>query len=359
MTISDHPPKYFAAMLWILTLLSVVYAGKPHNLRIGTREVAPFAMQDENGNWSGITIELWEKIASELNIGYDYKPLSLNSIFDALQDTTIDIGAAALSITSDREAIVDFSHSFFTTGLGIAVVSKQSNSWSDIVMAGFSRQFLEVVAVLASILFIFGVLIWFFERKQNRGQFSEKTIKGIGAGFWWSAVTMTTVGYGDKAPVTLPGRLVAIVWMFTGIIIISTLTASITSALTVASLEAGITGPKDLPNATTATIENSTSADYLSNRGIYPKVYSSVEEGLSALEEGVVDAFVFDAPTLIYLINHNHSSTLRVLPARFEQQQYGIALPFNSSLRQEVNQILLSLMERGVLEEIRRKYLGE
>jgi voltage-gated potassium channel len=55
-----------------------------------------------------------------------------------------------------------------------------------------------------------------------------ETVKGdYGSALWWGVVTVTTVGYGDIAPVTLPGRLVAAVLMFTGIGLVSTLAAGI------------------------------------------------------------------------------------------------------------------------------------
>ncbi|MBI4472476.1 MAG: potassium channel family protein [Acidobacteria bacterium] len=44
---------------------------------------------------------------------------------------------------------------------------------------------------------------------------------------WWSAVTITTVGYGDIAPLTVPGRVAAIIVMLAGLGVISTLSASI------------------------------------------------------------------------------------------------------------------------------------
>ena len=48
---------------------------------------------------------------------------------------------------------------------------------------------------------------------------------------WWSIVTLTTVGYGDIAPVTLGGRLIAIINMVVGIGLLATLSATIASLL--------------------------------------------------------------------------------------------------------------------------------
>ena len=48
---------------------------------------------------------------------------------------------------------------------------------------------------------------------------------------WWSIVTLTTVGYGDISPATLPGRGIALVLMFSGIGILAAFSATIASVL--------------------------------------------------------------------------------------------------------------------------------
>ncbi len=54
-------------------------------------------------------------------------------------------------------------------------------------------------------------------------------IHSFGGALWWAAETVTTVGYGDKYPVTSGGRGVAVVLMITGIGLIGILTATLAS----------------------------------------------------------------------------------------------------------------------------------
>lgn len=65
--------------------------------------------------------------------------------------------------------------------------------------------------ILLSLLIGGSILIYLLERGVNE-QFATP-----GDGLWWAIVTITTVGYGDKYPVTAAGRLVALIVMFGGI----------------------------------------------------------------------------------------------------------------------------------------------
>jgi hypothetical protein len=78
--------------------------------------------------------------------------------------------------------------------------------------------------------------------QRNRNNF-RSGLRGIGDGLWWSAVTMTAVGYGDSTPRTLLGRALAIIWMFASVTLLAFFTAGITSSLTVEHLASKVTGP--------------------------------------------------------------------------------------------------------------------
>ena len=61
---------------------------------------------------------------------------------------------------------------------------------------------------------------------------------------WWCVATVTTVGYGDVVPVTSIGRIVALVYMFFGIILISTTLAVISNTFYKKRFEKGETEKK-------------------------------------------------------------------------------------------------------------------
>ena len=327
-------------------------------LVVGTKEAPPFAMKAEDGTWYGLSIDLWRSVAEELEITYELEERSLEELISGLEDGSLDASVAALTLTAEREARVDFSHPFYSSGLGIAVAPTRGMDWSALLESFFSPALLQAVGMLVLVLFGFGLLVWLFERRHNE-QFGGAAAEGLGHAFWWSAVTMTTVGYGDKAPVTVGGRIVALVWMFAGVIMISTFTAAIASALTVASLGTKVQGPEDLPGARVATVTGSTSERYLEERFLRYDGVDELAEALGMAAEGQVDAVVYDAPILQYLAARPEGGGLQVLPQTFERQLYAIALPEGSELREGINRELLATVSDPAWQEVLERYLGE
>lgn len=76
-----------------------------------------------------------------------------------------------------------------------------------------------------------GIIIWILDRIKNPDEFPRPFITGTWEGFWWAFVTMTTVGYGDRAPKSFLARIFCIIWIIVGIIIIAIFTAIVTASL--------------------------------------------------------------------------------------------------------------------------------
>ena len=327
-------------------------------LTIGTKVAKPFAMKDMNGKWYGISIELWEKIAAELNIKYQWKELGLKPLLDGVSNATIDVGIAAITITSERETKLDFSHSYYSTGLSIVTPKNLNDGWQSVIRAIFSSQMLFILLVLIISLFIIGTLTWLVERKRNPENFNPNPLKGIPAGMWWAAVTMTTVGYGDMTPQTISGRVIALFWMFASLLMVSAVIAGVASTLTLAKSQPLISGPEDLSKARIASIKNSSSDQYLEHHQLKRDYYPTVLEGLKAIDRGEVDAMVYDDPLLKYLTENHFKNKLVVVDKLFELQQYGIAFPEGSPLREPVNRVMLDIISREEWQRVLRHYFG-
>ncbi|MHC4924559.1 MAG: transporter substrate-binding domain-containing protein [Planctomycetota bacterium] len=354
----------------VLALLAAVFIAPPAalgqdtspELVIGTKEAPPFSRKDAGGNWSGLSIELWRQVAEELKLAYRFEERTLEGLMSGIEEGRLDASVAALTITESRETRLDFTHPFHTSGLAIAVRSRHEGSaWTEILEAAFSVRFFQALGALLAVLLVAALLVWVFEHRRNPEQFGGGPGRGLGKAFWWSAVTMTTVGYGDLAPKTLGGRVVALVWMFTSVVIVSSFTASIASSLTVNEFRHDIEGPGDLNGRVIGTVVDSTSWEWAVRESDAATVQKlvSVDQALSALAKGDVDAVVYDAPVLHNSIRERFPRRLALVPGIFERQDYGIALPAGSELREPINRAMLRILASPAWRETRRRHLGE
>ena len=103
----------------------------------------------------------------------------------------------------------------------------------------------------------------------------------------------------------------------------------------------------------------STSLSYLEAQGVRAVPYESVEATVEALAQGEVDAVVYDAPILRWLVRERYAAQLQVLPRTFERQDYAIGLPQGSPLREPLNRLLLEAIDSGEWERLVTRYLGE
>lgn len=326
-------------------------------LKVGIKASPPFAIQ-QGDQWAGISAELWQQVSDDMEQAFQYQPYpSVEAMLAAVKQGEVDLAIGAITVNAKREQIVDFSHPFFTTGLGIAT-REGSGGWWVTVKRLASWEFMSAIFTLTMVLLLVGVVIWLLERHRNPEQFGGSNAQGVGNGFWWSAVTMTTVGYGDKAPVTLPGRLVAIVWMFVSVITISGFTAAIASSITVENLSTVVSGEEDLPRVRVGTLAKTSSASYLESAGIGHRTYPDIQALLQAVANDEIDAAVYDIPLLRYHLQQSGLKKLRILPETLLPQDYAFVLPEKSELTEPLNRALLRQLPSDQWPQIQQRYLG-
>ena len=326
-------------------------------LTVGTKISPPFAIKNADGSWTGISIELWDHLADELNLEYELKEMTLPEMLKGLEDKQLDAAVAAISVTSDRHERVGFCHPHFSTGLGIAVSARERTTLWKLLRRVVSSRLVKIVITMVLFVVACGFLFWLFERKSNTTMFGGKNRQGLGMGFWWSTILL--LGHKGIMPVSTLGRILATLAMFSSLILLSILTGVITSVLTVGQLDTGIKRSTDLHQVRVATVTDSTSADYLRQRRIFFRGYETPNAAIEAVDTGKADAVVYDAALLKYFAGNDYANRIDVLPVVFNVQEYAIALPQDDELRRRLNERLLRFRESDAWDELIYRYLGE
>jgi polar amino acid transport system substrate-binding protein len=332
-------------------------------LKIATRVLPPF-VTEENGQLSGFSIDLWNKITEEMKVRSEFqKTASVKDILAAVQSGKADMGVGAISVTAQRERDMDFSQPIFDSGLQILVKSQGSrNSVWRLLSQIFTQELLHLFGIMMIIILIPGHIVWLVERKHKGGFLQDSAyFPGIFKTFWWAASTLATQA--EEMPKGPLGRIIAVLWMFISVVFIAYFTATVTTSLTVEQLQTNIKGVNDLPGKTVATVADSTSAKYLQQQqNISVKTFPKIDEAYAALNStddlAKVDAIVYDSPILLYYAAHEGKGKVQIVGNVFRKENYAIAMPNGSPYRKEVNSALLSVQEKGGYQEIYDKWFS-
>lgn len=327
-------------------------------LVVATKEAAPFAMKNADGNWIGISIDLWRRIAEEKKIRYRIvETETVPELIGGVVDGRFDVAVAALTVTAAREEILDFTAPFYTTGLGIAIASGGLANWAPVWRALTSFSFLQAVVALIGLALLVGLVVWLFERRTNE-EFGGSVAKGLSTSVWWTTVAMTQRAIGQAGPRTMPGRFVAMLWMVGSIIAIAVFTAGITSALTVRQLQGNVQGVTDLSQVKVGAVAGSSTEEALSRIRTTFTPYPNARAGLQALRSRQIEAFVYDRPLMAWIVGQDFRSSVQLLDATFDPQNYAFALPSDSPLRKPLNIAILQAVQSRWWDDTLFRYVG-
>ncbi len=311
-----------------LSVLSSVFSND--TLSIAYCIEPPFVVKLEDGTLSGPSVWLWENIAEDNNLAFEYVEMPLEELLQALENNTIDASLSPLTITSKRYQTIDFTSPYHIEHASLLKRNVSSLQKSlEFVQSFFSMNFLRALGALAFVIFIFGFGIW--------------------EGFWWSAVTMTTVGYGDKSPKTIGGRVISLIWMFTAVIIISGFTAAIASSLTVNNISSSHEKLADFKNKNLGTIEGSATNEWLRNNFFTKKKeFATINDALNALDKKEIDAIAYGQASLQSVMKNDTLSKYQLIDIKYNPQFYAFGLnkKLPDTLVKSINYSLLSNIEK-------------
>ena len=327
-------------------------------LRVAVAGTRPFVVQTGD-DWSGVSIDIWREIANGQDWQYTFKPYrNVSDALQALSNEEVDLVVGPVSITSARAEQARFSQPYYQSSLSILSRSDEPNVWQRI-KPFFSLKLLAAVSVLLCILACVGTLLWLVEHKTSPEQFPRDLPHGIGNGMWCAIVTMTTTGYGDIAPKTLLGRIIAAGWMIISIIFATSMIAGIASTLTLTGMSNVVIATADeLQGKSVAVLQNSPASRFVDDLNGTQVDVQNFEQGYQLLKNSKVDAVVFDRPQMLYFLEHHKDNHVAVSYAEYLKQGYGFAFPLDTDLVHSVNIQLLHMGEDGSLKRVVEDWLG-
>lgn len=336
---------------------SVAQGTSESTVRIAIKPAPPFVLESDEPR--GFSIDLWEEIAQRADLDYELTSVeSVTQQLEAVEGGSADAAIAAISITEEREQAVDFSLPVYDSGLQLMVRDEGGLSLADNMRSIFSTPVLRLLLFMFIGVGIVGCLVWLLERRSN-DDFHDRAHQGVWDGMWWAIVTLMTVGYGDRVPRSIAGRILSITWMVIGVIFIANFTAVVTAQLTVNEINQSIVRVADIDAGRLGTVAGTTSATYVEEEGLRAVEFANVDDAVTALEAGDVDGVIYDAPILRYLASSSGEGQVRTTGPVFEPEYYGIALPEGSALVEPVNAAILTIIDDGTYEDLERRWFGE
>ncbi|XP_078380263.1 uncharacterized protein LOC144663223 [Oculina patagonica] len=170
----------------------------------------------------------------------------------------------------------------------------------------------------------FGLAVWTVEKYKNPAHFPARFTRGWKEGVWWAFVSMTTVGYGDRYPKSVPGRLLGIACFLMGAIITALFVATLSSSLTVFVFDMAANSERGKKiGVISGSEEQRLSMRITGSKGT---TYDTRDKLIQGLNSGELDGTIKDVFTVNALIKDLNDSVFEVSKTVSKPFSYGIEL---------------------------------
>uniref|UniRef100_A0AAR2ISK2 Glutamate receptor n=1 Tax=Pygocentrus nattereri TaxID=42514 RepID=A0AAR2ISK2_PYGNA len=362
-------------------------------LRVVTVLEEPFVMVSENvlgkpKKYQGFSIDVLDALANYLGFKYeiyvapDHKYGSQqadgtwNGLIGELVFKRADVGLSALTITPERESVVDFTTRYMDYSVGVLLKKAERTMDMFACLAPFD---LSLWACIAGTVLLVGTLVyllnWLNPPRLPMGSVSSTTLYNS---MWF--VYGSFVQQGGEVPyTTLATRMMMGVWWLFALIVISSYTANLAAFLTISRIENSIQSLQDLSKQTElpyGTVLDSAVYDQLRSKGINPferdPMYSQMwrminrtggadnnvedsKEGIRKVKYGRF-AFVWDAAVLEYVAINDEDCSFYTVSNSAPDRGYGIAMQHGSPYRDIFSQRILELQQNGDMDILKLKW---
>uniref|UniRef100_K7FEG5 Glutamate receptor n=1 Tax=Pelodiscus sinensis TaxID=13735 RepID=K7FEG5_PELSI len=340
----------------------------------------------------GFCIDILKKLAKAVKFSYDLYLVTngkhgkivrgiWNGMIGEVYYQRADMAIGSLTINEERSEIVDFSVPFVETGISVMVARSNGTVSPSAFLEPYSpavwvMMFVMCLTVVAITVFMFE---YFSPVGYNQNLTSGKKSGGpsftIGKSVWllWALVFNNSVPIENPKGTT--SKIMVLIWAFFAVIFLASYTANLAAFMIQEQYIDTVSGLSDkkfqrpqeqYPPFRFGTVPNgSTERNIRSN---YPDMHThmvkynqrSVEDALTSLKMGKLDAFIYDAAVLNYMAGKDEGCKLVTIGSGkvFATTGYGIALQKDSKWKRAIDLALLQFLGDGETQKLETVWLS-
>lgn len=373
-----------------------------NHFRIAIKVGEPYVIEVTDGStrgvpidkkyYEGYCIDVIENIAKILKFKYSFmlvpdnqygsyvpKTKSWNGLIKLLLDHEADLAICDLTITSARESAVDFTMPFMNLGISI-LFSKPEDKKPELF--SFLKPLSTDVWIYMATAYLIVSLMLYVQARMAPGEWNNphpcnpdpeelENNFDLKNSLWLTVGSLMQQG-SDILPQAPSVRMVAGMWWFFTLIMVSSYTANLAAFLTIDKMDNPITNVEELAKQTKikyGAIDGGSTSSFFrdSNYSTYQRMWATMSEARPSVftatnDEGVERvvkekqgyAFLMESTTIEYKMERN--CDLQQIGSLIDNKGYGIALIRNSPYRTPISGAILTLQEKGTLSELKTKW---
>ena len=338
-------------------------------LRVGVADGSQPCSYRERGSWSGMAVELWQRIADQEAIPYVLVPSNSSaSLLDATRRGELDVAIGCITVSPERIRTTRFSLPFQESGLGVMTKRSQLELGASLLRALLAPDLIRLLLAYVVLIALLGAGVWWVER--DGSQPATWTV-GPKRAFALIFQVLATGPGTNTVVVSSKGHTLVFLAYLLRIITASLLVSYVTLNVVRSNQELGsrsLRTLKDLAGQRVAVRRGTVSDELLQTlnaNGLQPPIQlrelDQVNSADTLLAQGAVDAVIADDIQLDYLLqqlpHQRYGLALRHLNP--QSQAFALSPRLSEAQISRINVALGRLKRDGVVSRLRQQAMNK
>lgn len=358
-------PKLRALAIGLILATSPVQAAPV--LRVGVADGSQPCSYLQQGGWSGLAVELWQRVADQQQLPYVLVPgESAAALLAATRRGEVDVAIGCLTVSPERLSNTRFSLPFQESGLGVMVRRNRLDLGVALLQSLLVPDLIRLLLGYVVLIGLLSVALWQVERSGSK---PAEWAAGKRRSFALIFQVLATGPGTNTLAVTARGHVLLLLAYLVRIVSASLLVSYVTINVVRGTQDTAndrLRNLGDLAGRRVAVRQGSVSDDLLQARnraGLLPPIQlrelKRVPDAESLLAHGAVDAVMADAIQLDYLLGQlpHQRYALAMRDIHPQSQAFAFSPTLSDSVAERINMALSQLKRDGVVTQLRRRAL--